>query len=91
MNRLRWCAARFDGWRGGACVEFEVSPVQAEEFVLAESDVEGESEQSVQPVVLGGGKELAAECSVGVGASGAARASSGYTSFRSVRGVLAGR
>lgn len=44
---------------GGARVEVEVFPAQAEEFAFAESGVEGELEQRVQPVVLGGGEELA--------------------------------
>lgn len=43
---------------GGARVEVEVFPAQAEEFALAESGVEGEFEQRVQRVVLGGGEEL---------------------------------
>ncbi|ESP97713.1 hypothetical protein B591_19278 [Streptomyces sp. GBA 94-10 4N24] len=33
--------------------------MQAEEFALAESGVEGEFEQGMQPVALGGGDELA--------------------------------
>lgn len=49
------CAA--DG--GGACVEVDVFPAQAEEFALAESGVKGEFEQRVQPVTLCGGEELA--------------------------------
>jgi hypothetical protein len=43
----------------GSADEVEVFPAQAEESALAESGVEGEFEQGVQPVALGGGEELA--------------------------------
>lgn len=54
------CAGALQGSAdcGGACVQVEVFPAQAEEFALAESGVEGEFEQGVQPVTLGGGEEL---------------------------------
>ena len=45
--------------RGGARVEVEVFPAQAEEFALAESGVEGEFEQRVQPVSARSREELA--------------------------------
>src|SRR5690606_17642852 len=44
---------------GGTCVEVEVFPVEAEEFAFAESGVEGEFEQGVQPVSARGREELA--------------------------------
>lgn len=44
---------------GGARVEVEVSPGQAEKFALAESGVEGEFEQRVQPVSARVREELA--------------------------------
>lgn len=44
---------------GGGGVEVEVFPAQSEEFALAESGVEGEFEQVVQPVALCGGEESA--------------------------------
>ncbi|MBB5128911.1 hypothetical protein FHS32_005688 [Streptomyces albaduncus] len=44
---------------GGAGVEVEVFPAQAEEFDLAESGVEGEFEQRVQPMNPGRGEESA--------------------------------
>ncbi|KUN96908.1 hypothetical protein AQJ67_32575 [Streptomyces caeruleatus] len=40
-------------------MEVEVCPVQAEEVALAESGVEGEFEQGVQPMTLRGGEGLA--------------------------------
>jgi hypothetical protein len=43
----------------GACVEVEIFPAEAEEFALAESGVECEFEQGVQPVSARGGEELA--------------------------------
>lgn len=44
---------------GGARVQVEVFPAQAEEFALAESGAEGGFVQRVQPVTLRGGEELA--------------------------------
>jgi hypothetical protein len=46
------CAGALEGAAdgGGAPVEVEVFPAQAEEFALSESGVEGEFEQCVQPV-----------------------------------------
>lgn len=44
---------------GGARVEVEVFPAQAEKFALAESGVESEFEQSVRPVSARGREELA--------------------------------
>ncbi len=48
------CAGALQGSAdcGGARVEVEVFPAQAKEFALAESGVEGEFEQGVQPVAL---------------------------------------
>jgi hypothetical protein len=55
------CAGALEGSAdcGGARVEVEVFPAQAEEFALAESGVEGEFEQRVQPVSARGREELA--------------------------------
>ncbi|OKJ75050.1 hypothetical protein AMK30_12410 [Streptomyces sp. CB02460] len=43
---------------GGAAVEVEVFPVEAEEFALAESGAQGEFVQGVKPVAVGRLKEL---------------------------------
>ncbi|GGR90381.1 hypothetical protein GCM10010269_31900 [Streptomyces humidus] len=55
------CAGALQGSadRGGARVEVEVFPAEAEEFALAESGVEGEFKQRVQPVFAGGREEQA--------------------------------
>lgn len=55
------CAGALQGSAdcGGARVEVEVFPARAEEFAFAESGVEGELEQRVQPVTLRDGEEPA--------------------------------
>ena len=44
---------------GGSAGQVEVFPAQAEEFALAEPGAQGEFEQRVQTVVVGGGEECA--------------------------------
>jgi hypothetical protein len=53
------CAGALEGAAdaGGAVVEVEVSPAQAEEFALAESGAQGEFEQRVEAVALCEGEE----------------------------------
>lgn len=55
------CAGALEGSAdgGGARAEVEVFPAQAAEYALAESGVEGEFEQRVQPVSARGREELA--------------------------------
>ena len=56
-----WESARFGAANGGgARAEVEVFPAQAEEFALAQSGVESEFEQSVQPVSTRGGEKVQA-------------------------------
>ncbi len=80
------CAA--DG--GSARVEVEVFTVQAEEFALAESGVEGEFEQGVQTVIVRGGEESAGFVG-GEGFEAAGPWGAGRTLRATLRGISSSR
>jgi hypothetical protein len=71
---------------GGACVEVEVFPAQAEEFALAQSGAQREFEQRGVPVALGSGEELPGF----VGGEGVEAAGTGVP-VRTLRGISSSR
>jgi hypothetical protein len=81
---------------GRAPVEVEVFPPEAEEFALAESGVESEFEQGMEPVCTRGGEELAGFAgsegieAAGSGCAGADVAGDVARDFLLAHGVLQG-